>query len=75
MRIPGGLRIDHNHGAVAALIEATRLVDANVLFKPALLDFFLQRLKDCKGALIRASLPGYTDKNVFLVNRQLHHPS
>src|SRR5687767_1274266 len=56
-RIPGILGIDDDHGAVPALVHASRVVHAHEPLEPGRTDAFLERLVHILGALLRALLP------------------
>jgi hypothetical protein len=66
MAVPYAFRVDDNHRTVAALIETTGLVDANLFFQAPLRNVLAQLVAHIDGALIRARLTAYADKDVLL---------
>jgi len=66
VRVPDRLRIDDYHGTVAALIEATGFVDANLTLQSTFRYFFAQHIADLDSTLLGTGLSTYANKHVFL---------
>lgn len=68
MGIPDAFGINHDHWAVAALVETTGLVDADGPLQAALADQPTQFRADLRRPFIGAGFAADTDKHMFLEN-------
>lgn len=68
MCIPDALWVYDDHRAVAALIEASGLVNANLFLQATRRDLFAQDVQDFFASFSWASFAGDADEYVFLEN-------
>ena len=69
--VPDILGIHNNHGPMAALVHAARVIDANDALQPAVCRTLLQDFMHFLGALCRAGFARGTDKHVMTILAQL----